>query len=156
LAVAATCLFGVLALTSPLSAAQVATKNSIRIDSDVRGAEHCTGKFFLYLGTDGDLGKVKCTRVEGEYKKSPEGLQFLPTKETITFTGNAGTLVLRADVRSWEGGFGTYKSTSGTWSIVSGTGTYAGMRGRGRSVGVHSSARHLDQTRYAGSVTLPS
>jgi hypothetical protein len=156
LAFAATCLFAALIVASPFSAAQVATTKSIRIDSDVRGSEHCTGKFLLQLGTDGDAGKVECTRTFGNYKKTPEGLEFLPYRETTTFTGKAGTLVLRSDGRSWEVGFGSYVSTSGTWSVVSGTGAYAGMQGRGRSVGVHSSAKNLNQTRYAGLVKLQS
>ena len=95
-------------------------------------------------------------RMLGDTKKTPDGLEYLPYKEKTTFTGKAGTLILRSDVRSWELGFGSYKGTSGTWSVVSGTGAYAGMRGRGPLVGVHSSAKFLYQTRYAGTVTLPS
>jgi hypothetical protein len=57
LAVAATCLVAALVLAAPLSAAQIATNKSIRIDSTTRGGEHCTGKFFLQLGKDGDRGK---------------------------------------------------------------------------------------------------
>jgi hypothetical protein len=135
LAVVATSLFATLILASPLSAAQTATKKSIRIDSDVRGSEHCTGKFLLLLGTDGDVGKVECTRTFSEFKKTPEGLEFLPYTERTKFTGKTGTFLLRGESRSFALGFGSYASTSGTWSAVSGTGTYSGIRGRGRWAG---------------------
>ncbi|HEU5009472.1 MAG TPA: hypothetical protein VFT33_02115 [Gaiellaceae bacterium] len=153
---AATCLFAALVLGSPLSAAPLATKKSIRIDSTTRGGEHCTGKFFLQLGKDGDGGKVECRMFNEKEKKTPDGLEYLAYEQETTFTGKAGTLAFHVVARAYDLGFGTHVNESGTWSAVSGTGTYDGTKGRGRWVGVHDQSRNTEQIRYAGSVTLPS
>jgi hypothetical protein len=154
--IAAIGLFAALSLGSPLSAAPVATKKSIRIDATVVGGEHCTGKFVLQLGTTGDGGRLECRSSDTGYAKTPEGLEFLQYTERATFTGKAGTFVLRVVGRGYDLGFGTHINTSGTWSVVSGTGDYSGMRGRGRFIGVHDQNKNSEQARFAGTVTLPS
>lgn len=156
LAVAAISIVAALWLGSPLSAAPAATKKSIRIDVTAVGGEHCTGKFVLQLGTNGDGGKLECRSSDTGYTKTPEGLEFLEYTERATFTGKSGTFVLRVVGRGYDLGFGTHINTSGTWSVVSGTGDYAGMRGRGRFIGVHDQNKNSEQARFAGIVTLRS
>jgi hypothetical protein len=146
-------LFAALSLGSPLSAAPDAAKKSIRIDSTTRGTEHSTGKFILLLGKDGDGGKVESLSSNEHYTKTQEGLEYLAFTERATFTGKAGTFVLRILGRGYKVGFGTHVNSSGTWSAASGTGTYAAIRGRGSWVGVHDEIRNSEQRRYAGSVT---
>ena len=154
--VVAATLFAALVAGSPLSAAPAATKKAIRIDSTTRGTEHTTGKFILVLGKDGDLGRVESLSSGEHYTKTPDGLEYLAWKERATFTGKAGTFVLRIVGRAFKVGFGTQTNESGTWSATSGTGTYAGISGRGSWVGVHDQIRNTEHKRYAGSVTVPS
>ena len=58
--------------------------------------------------------------------------------------------------RDYEIGFGNSSNWSGTWSVVSGTGTYAGVQGHGIWVGADNLRQLSLQARYAGSVTRPS
>jgi hypothetical protein len=143
-----------LSLGSPLNAAPVATKKLIRIDSTARGVESCSGKFILQLGTGGDLGKVHCTRSFGKDTTTPDGLVYDAIKQKTSFTGRDGTFVIVSVGRSYDVGYGNAGNWSGTWSVVSGTGTYAGMRGHGTWVGADNLTNLSLQARFAGIVTL--
>ncbi len=139
LAVAAIGIFAALSLGSPLSATP-AGKKLIRIDSRVLGIQGGSGKFFLALGTGGDLGKVAFTRSfrpAGEVEATaPDGQRYVIATETDTLKGRNGTLVIRGVGPAYSLGIGDYEVWKGTWSIVSGTGDYSGMRGGGRYFGI--------------------
>jgi hypothetical protein len=140
LALAAIGIFAGVSLGSPLSAAPVATKKAIHIDSRMRGIETGSGNFFLYLGTGGDVGKVTFTRSfrpkgEKEYT-APDGQTYFIATETDTLKGKKGTLVIRAVGRAYNLGIGDHEVWEGKWSIVSGTRDYSGLRGGGRFFGV--------------------
>ena len=50
--------------------------------------------------------------------------------------GKKGTLVIRAVGPAYSLGIGNYEVWNGTWSIVSGSGDYSGMKGGGRYFGI--------------------
>ena len=77
-------------------------------------------------------------------------------KQKTSFTGKAGTLLIVSVGRSYDVGYGNAGNWSGTWSVVSGTGTYAGMRGHGTWVGADNLTNLSLQARFAGIVTQPS
>jgi hypothetical protein len=137
LAVGAIGIFVVLSLVSPLSAAPVATKRAIHIDSRARGVFGGSGSFFLYMGTGGDLGKLTFTRSfqpkgEGNDYTAPDGQVYSIAKETDTLKGKKGTLVVRAVGPAYNLGIGDHEVWEGKWSIVRGTGAYSGLKGGGR------------------------
>jgi hypothetical protein len=133
-----------LALGSPLGATPTGEKpvrqKPIRIDSRVVGIEGGSGKFFLALGTAGDLGKVTFTRSfrpAGEVEATAlDGQRYVIATETDTLKGRNGTLVIRAVGPAYSLGIGDYEVWKGTWSIVNGTGDYSGLRGSGRYFGI--------------------
>jgi hypothetical protein len=140
LTVAAIGIFAALSLGSPLGATPTA-KKQIRIDSRVRGVDAGSGKFVLQLGrTGGDLGKATFTRSfrpKGErVATAPDGQHYTIVTETDTLTGKNGTLVIRAVGSSYQMGIGNYEVWNGTWSIVSGTSDYSGLKGGGRYFGM--------------------
>jgi hypothetical protein len=139
LAVAAFGIFAALLLGSPLGATS-ASKKLIRIDSRVVGVEGGGGKFFLALGTGGDLGKVTFTRSfrpEGETEATaPDGQRYVIATETETLKGRNGTIVIRSVGPAYSMGIGDYEVWNGKWSIVSGTGRYSGLRASGRYFGL--------------------
>jgi hypothetical protein len=125
---------------SPLGATPTA-KEQIRIDTRVRGVDAGSGNFVLQLGkTGGDLGKATFTRSfrpKGDKTAlAPDGQHYSIVTETDTLTGKNGTLVIRAVGPSYQMGIGAYEVWNGTWSIVSGTGDYAGLKGGGRYFGM--------------------
>ena len=137
--VAAIGIFAVMSLGSPLGATP-AGKKLIRIDSRVLGVQGGSGTFFLSLGTGGDLGKVTFTRSfrpAGDIEATaPDGQRYTTATETDTLKGKKGTLVIRAVGPAYSLGIGNYEVWNGTWSIVSGSGDYSGMKGGGRYFGI--------------------
>jgi hypothetical protein len=129
-----------LALGSPLGATP-AGKKQIRIDSRTLGVLGGSGNFFLATGKGGDLGKVTFTRSFGPDKTAPDGQRYFIAKQTDTLQGKNGTLVIRAVGPAYTLGIGSSDVWEGTWSIVSGTGDYSGLRGGGRWFGVASQHR---------------
>jgi hypothetical protein len=139
LAVAAIGTLAALLLGSPLGATP-AGKKLIRIDSRVLGIESGSGKFFLALGTGGDLGKVTFTRSfqpKGDVDATaPDGQKYFTATETDTLRGKKGTIVIRAVGPAYSMGIGNYEVWNGTWKILSGTGAYSGLRANGRYFGL--------------------
>lgn len=140
LAVPAIGIVGVLMVGSPLSAAPVATKKLIRIDSKVVGVDVGSGQFFLALGTGGDFGKATFKRSfqpKGEVEATaPDGQRYAMVTETDTFKGKNGTIVIRAVGPAYSMGIGNYEVWNGTWKILSGTGDYAKLKASGRYYGL--------------------
>jgi hypothetical protein len=152
-------------LTSPLLATP-GGKKPIMIDSFATGTEGGEGTFYLSLGTAGDLGKLTFTRSNDAYATgrspdmTPEGLTYSRSTETDVFRGRKGTLVIRAKAQGYDLGFfpqvnnslGQVNPVVGTtWSIVRGTGVYAGLRGGGKWVAVGFRDNKV-VARYAGFV----
>ena len=142
LAFAAIGILAALSVGSPLGATPAA-KKTIKIDSRTRGVDSGSGKFVLQLGkTGGDLGTMTFTRSfrPGGDKTfiAPDGQHYSIATETDTLKGRNGTLLIRAVGPSYlvGGSFGNYEVWNGTWSIVSGTGDYSGLRGGGRYFGM--------------------
>jgi hypothetical protein len=76
-------------------------------------------------------------RPKGEQARtSPDGQLYVIATETDTLKGKNGTLVIRAVGPSYQTGIGTYEVWNGTWSILSGTDDYAGLKGGGRYFGL--------------------
>ena len=98
---------------------------------------------------------MSCTRSFGAKGKTPEGLTFSTVKQKTSLKGKAGTLVILATGKIYDLP-GTSEVWTGTWSILRGTGNYAGLRGGGRWVGAASFNDHSLSARYAGSVTPTS
>ena len=150
-------LVAVLALVwpaSPLVAASGAGKTLIEIDAVSMGAHDCLdGTFRLHLGSLPDDGMVACQRTFGPSGRTPQGLGFETVRGTNTFKGKAGSLVMRFRGRSFP--VPRVAQTSGevwtgTWSLVRGTGKYAGWKGGGAYAAV--SEIHTEQlaATYAG------
>ena len=92
-------------------------------------------------GAETDLGKLKYTMpLNVLARKTPEGLSYTPLQTTLTFTGKNGTLVLRATAREFDVVKQDDTIATGTWSMVKGTGRYAGTKGGGSLVGIRQAA----------------
>jgi hypothetical protein len=124
-----------LVLGSPLGAAPAA-KQSVKIDTRTRGIFGGSGNFIMSLGKGGDLGKMSFTRTFGDEKTAPDGEIYVIETERDTLKGKNGSLVVRAVGPIYTMGFGDSEVWEGTWSIVSGTGDYSGMRAGGRFFGI--------------------
>jgi hypothetical protein len=102
-----------------------------------------TGTFTL-LGSNAamsDSGKVAFTAPkDAPERRTGEGLGYLPLQWSQTLRGKSGSLVVRVLMRR----FGVVKVddyvTTGTWTIVSGTGRYAKLKGGGALVGLIQAA----------------
>ena len=135
-------LVAVLALVwaaSPLVAASGAGKTMIEIDAVSTGASDClygtfTLAFHLRSLPADDRGTVECHRTFGPSGRTPQGLAFETVRGTNTFKGKAGSLVMRFRGRSFpvpRVGQMNEEVWTGTWSLVRGTGKYAGSKGGG-------------------------
>jgi hypothetical protein len=104
------------------------------------GVESGSGKFFLALGTGGDLGKVTFTRSfrpKGEVDATaPDGQRYTIATETDTLKGRNGIIVIRTVGPAYGLGIGNYEVWKGSRSIVSGTGDYSGLGASGRYFGI--------------------
>jgi hypothetical protein len=138
-------------LAAPLGATPTG-KQPIQIDSRAVGIWGGSGNFFLFLGKGGDLGKVTFTRSFGPDRKAPDGLEYSVVKETDTLKGKNGTLVIRAVGSTYSLNIGPAGVWEGTWSIVSGTGDYSGLKGGGRWFGATLEPSHALNKRSTGFV----
>lgn len=107
------------------------SRKPIKIDMQAEGYQHQTGKFLLSLGIYGDIGKTENRLVGARRGKTPDGWEFNNVKRTSTLTGKQGTLEIAWQGRAYEMGYGDNDVREGTWSIVKGTGDYAGLHGGG-------------------------
>jgi hypothetical protein len=102
-------------------------------------------------GAETDLGKLTFT--EGSIpplaQKTPEGLMYVPLRFPMTFTGKHGTLVIRISARQFDVVRGDDSIATGTWSVVRGTGRYAGLKGGGALVGMQQAAGRGSISDYA-------
>jgi hypothetical protein len=158
-----------LSLTSPLGAAPDAAKMPLRILTIVEGnlllSGTASGKFTLELSASTDAGKFTLKYTYGGVLRTGAGLTFRPGEHTETFRGKYGTLVIHSTGRRFLVGVvspkdphGESEVWMGTWSIVSGTGRYAGLKGGGGVAGIIEYSGHGTLSfdylhRYEGFVT---
>ena len=169
LTLAAIVALAALSLTSPLAAADRAGKMPLRILTIVEGnllfSGTASGKFTLELSASSDAGKLTLKYTYGSVFRTGAGLTFRPGERTDTFRGKYGTLVIHSIGRRFLVGVvnpkdphGEDEVWMGTWSIVSGTGRYAGLKGGGEVAGIIEYAGHGTPSsyylhRYEGFVT---
>jgi hypothetical protein len=144
-----------LSLASPLAAADGAGKTPLSIDVKGQGGAAGSGTFTL-LGAstaDSDAGPVTYQFSFGAITKSRAGQSFTRNSGMNTLKGRRGRLVIRTSGRVFDSGEG-YEAWTGTWSIVSGTGKYAGLKGSGGYAAVITPTEpHHFSFRYEGFVT---
>lgn len=145
-----------LIVTSTVSAASAAQEQRVMLVQKHRfGAE--SGKFVLYALTSGQLERDagSYTYLAAERPPLIRRGQGIAVYITIaSFTGKRGTFVLRSRVEFVGAGNGTTVGT-GTWSIVSGTKAYAGMKGGGRVAVVAMTPGGDTSSQYEGFVAAP-
>ena len=99
-----------------------------------------SGTFELLGGNaaDTDSGTVAFSQGVGRNGRTPGGLLFLAVPRTETLKGKHGTIVIRSSTRVFGVGVREQDDavSTGTWSIVRGTGRYAGLSGGGGGVGI--------------------
>ena len=142
-----------LSLASPLAAADEAGKTPLKIYVKGQGGAEGGGTFTL-LGANtaySDLGTVSYQFSFGAITKSRAGQSSTRNSGTSTLKGRHGRLVIRTSGRVFDSGEG-YEAWTGTWSIVSGTGKYAGLKGSGGYAAVITPDLHFS-FQYEGFVT---
>ena len=101
-----------------------------------------SGEVYGASAADSDSGKFKFKFSTGSLTKTSYGQSFQPVRHTGTAKGKHGTLAVRTTGRQFPVltrlglGFSGINNfvLSGTWSIVGGTGRYAGLKGGGAFV----------------------
>lgn len=73
---------------------------------------------------------------------SRAGAKLEVTNPRLTLAGKQGTLTIRERIE-WVGLPDDWSVQTGTWKVVSGTGTYAGLSGHGRVTSVWTHDQHL-------------
>jgi hypothetical protein len=135
-------------------AAPSVTKNlTITATGILGGASAGSGTFELQgaNGAETDLGKHAFTEpaIPPLAQKTPEGLTYVPLRFPVTLTGKHGTLVIRISARQFDVVKGDDSIATGNWSVVKGTGRYAGLKGGGALVGMQSTAGRGSISDYA-------
>ena len=157
---------GVLALVAFMPAGSAATRSAtvgsalknltITATGILNGAENSATGTFDLLGASGaetDLGKVKfAIGLTPLGRKTADGLTYAPLNFTVTFTGKHGALVVRMSARQFDVVRVDDSITTGTWSLVRGTGRYAGLKGGGAVVGLQQAAGTSSITSYVYSL----
>jgi hypothetical protein len=163
-----------LALAASLSASGASTRTpavraattslSITATGQISGFGGPTSAKFNLLGAsaaDTDSGKLTFTAPTNPLsRKTAEGLNYTPMQLTQTLRGKYGTLVIRSSVSLFDVVKEDDFVATGSWSVVRGTGKYAGLKGGGALVGITqfsagaSSISDYDFSyRFAGRVT---
>jgi len=157
-----------LALTGSLSAAaaganiQVKTPLTITVVGKLTsGAGSGTFNLLGASTAESDSGRLTYPApVESLSRKTPDGLSYVVIQRTEALKGKHGTLVIRSSVRRFDVVKEDDFVSTGTWSIVRGTGRYAGLRGGGALVGITQFATKATNfsdydfsARYTGLVT---
>lgn len=147
-------LMAILALAAPatsLAAPATAQKELLSIDMTGQGGAVGTARFALLSPAKSDSGTVAYRFSFGAEKRDPNGQLGSSVRGTETLKGKSGQLVIRSSGRTSF--TGVYEVWTGTWSIVSGTGKYAGLEGGGGFVTVIISSSLRFSFRYEGFVT---
>ena len=129
-----------LSLASMVAAGDVAVRTPLSIgtiiEGNLFGTGSVSGKFTLDLGASSDSGMLTMKYVYGSARKTDSGQTFRSGVRTETLKGKYGILVIHSSGRQFRVGVknprdpdGDSEVWTGTWSIVRGTGRYAGLRG---------------------------
>jgi hypothetical protein len=98
------------------------------------------GRFSTQGRTAGDAGTATYSFAFPGSGTSPSGQPYARFKGTLYLTGRRGSLVLATKGLSFgasgDGADAGRDVWTGTWHIVGGTGSYAGMKGNGALVGI--------------------
>ncbi len=155
---------GALALNGSLGAANGAAKTPLTITvlGKISGLGGPGSGTFNLLGASAayaDSGRLTFTApTDALPRKTPDGLSYRPLQLTETLKGKHGTLVIRVNVRLFDVVKEDDSVSTGTWSILRGTGRYVGVKGGGPLVGItqltaSSITDYNFSYRYAGLVT---
>ena len=138
-----------LSLASPLAAAGKAAKTALSIETIVRGnlspfgSGTASGTFTLDLGPSSDSGKLTLKYTYGSLRRTGAGQKFQPGERTETLRGKYGTLVIHTIGRQFPVGVENPRDPQGdsavwlgNFSIIRGTGRYAGLQGGGGVAGI--------------------
>jgi hypothetical protein len=124
----------------PLAAAGAAGKTPLSITvSGKTDGTIVSGKFNLIGASSAYADSGKFTHsapVESFSRKTADGLSYVVVQRTETLKGKHGTLVIRSSVQRFDVVKEDDFVSNGTWTIVRGTGRYAGLNGRGALVGI--------------------
>jgi len=151
------------AAARPATVSSAPTNLTITASGKTSGLGGPTSGTFELLGASGaetDVGKLayKAPLIPAG-RKTPEGLSYTLEPITVTFTGKHGVLVVRASPRHFDVVHQDDSIATGTWSVVRGTGRYAGLKGGGALVGLRqvdssgSSSSYVYSYRFQGRVS---
>jgi hypothetical protein len=142
---------GTAAASTFATSARYASKPRIAIDARGRGG---AATFTYRNGADAvkDRGSVTAVLGSDGPLRLRDGQEFRTGSITETFVGKKGTFRIRSRQTQYSAGSGRTVFT-GTWSFVSGSGIYAGVRGGGRSAGVYASGDKSAFERFEGFIT---
>jgi hypothetical protein len=135
------------ALTAVAAGGTHSTAQHVRID--VKGPD---GNTFVLrpmshgsVQPDSGTSSFCCWR---SWNVTRAGARLEVTNPQVTLAGKHGMLTIRERIE-WVGLPGDWSVQSGTWKLVDGTGTYAGLSGHGRITSVWTHAGYL-RVRFFG------
>ena len=142
--IAVLCVLTAIAIGSPLAAAGGRGKTAVRIDvaGSPQGGNRDSGggRFALHTGAGDDSGAAYYSVTFGRSGKTPAGEPYATFKSRVTLVGKDGGLVVLLRGKGFgangDGVVGGRDVWTGTWSITSGDGAYAGVHGSGDFVGI--------------------
>ena len=142
-------------LPSAVSAGSVATGQRIMLVQKHRFGSP-NGTFVLYALTEGPLQLDSGTYMLGAVEKPHilrKGQSIAVYKAIETLTGKQGTFAIRWRAELVGAGEGSIVGT-GSWSLIRGTGAYAGASGSGRFAVVVMTPRGLTSSQFEGFVRV--
>ena len=138
-------------------AASSSKKQRIAIDAKIPW--HLTGATFKLVPlTNGaihpDSGQVVFSPGGQSTRGLRDGQEYERIRDSITFTGTSGSLVISEDNYIVSAG-ADVSVFIGTWKIVRGTGAYRGLTGSGRTAGLMARKYAPFPNRWEGAVSRP-
>lgn len=131
-----------LAASTSASASQEITIDTAKPPGPVSGTFAATGAF-------SDSGAINNLSIGFSALGAPE---FGITHVTVLFTGDDGTFTLKAQITETLTSDPNVLTDMGTWTIISGTGAYADLHGRGTVTGAVDDNVPLISRTYQGEV----
>ena len=138
---------GVLAVASITSATLASQSTAITIETS-KAPGPVVGTFSAH-GALTDVGSI----VNVAFTPSASGAQtFGVTHVKILFTGASGTFTINAQIVEYLTSDPNVLTDTGTWTVIDGTGAYAGLHGVGTVSGTVDDNVNLISRTYAGFV----
>lgn len=132
------------AASSSASGSQDITIQTSKAPGPVSGAFAATGAFV-------DSGAINNLTIGFSALGAPD---FGITHVTILFIGDEGTFTLKAQIKETLTSDPNVLTDTGRWTIIAGTGAYAGLHGEGTVVGTVDDNVNLITRTYEGDVHL--